>query len=722
MKEQVFRIGYLRDKSRVSGGGSSGIAKTNIIDVTELPEGYWNSTAVPNSGTVETVYFNQNLTEEEMLSMLSGLTYQNGAYVLLSVGQEAGPTSTETETITGAATFMVMAQNDNILGIVDNAGQQILWVSTAGIDFFRVDAPGWQTSTNAYVINAEVNSEYNGLSVGTENEKIKDLFSSTPFEYIELDIDTKSIYRLTKTVQKEGTWVGTTVPNSGTVETVYFNTELSKEKITELLSKLTYITDSSLGTNINVLLSDENNRPILAVFKDQDDMGNDYYVIGNIPEDWNYWWGDYYYSDGRVEQGMWDFPGNPVFLNITASPTVQGYGSSYDSGSENDLLSELISITPFVYVEGEALGTVQSLWGYNKGWINMSENDPDGIAMSGTTLPNDGEIGNVYFNKDLSPEEILSILGSLEFTNSGALGGDVSVLLTDSNGNAVILVVKEADSFVLMVNGQMMYGIKFDLSEYQWNPEASDYIEFNGTAVPSISSGYDELPSGANNELVKNLVSSTPFVYVDVIAPEVITKPVANINTSVWDNQNGWEKLQNAKILGPVSDDGKTFLGPYAATDVIIPEGVEVISEQCFEYFGLLENVQLPNSLKAILDDAFNCCGSIKQIALPDNLTYIGARCFSECYNLQSIKIPAGITTIEPETFLDCESLTLVDMTVLDAVPTLVNTNAFSNIPDTCKFKIKADLFNSFVSATNWSTYANNFYDENGNKLEQEIT
>jgi hypothetical protein len=47
------------------------------------------------------------------------------------------------------------------------------------------------------------------------------------------------------------------------------------------------------------------------------------------------------------------------------------------------------------------------------------------------------------------------------------------------------------------------------------------------------------------------------------------------------------------------------------------------------------------------------------------------------------------------------------DFTKATSIPTL-SLGAFSEIPDTCEIRVPAILYNDWITAGNWSTYANN--------------
>ena len=69
--------------------------------------------------------------------------------------------------------------------------------------------------------------------------------------------------------------------------------------------------------------------------------------------------------------------------------------------------------------------------------------------------------------------------------------------------------------------------------------------------------------------------------------------------------------------------------------------------------------------------------------------------------------------------------MSFYDFSALTTVPSLSATNAFTNIPSDCKIIVPDALYDTWISATNWSTYASyiikksEFY---GSLTPQEIT
>ena len=882
MKEQIFRVGYLRDKSRAvnPGGGSSGVPTAKIIDVTELPKEKWvNGTAVPASGFVTDVYFNTKLSNEEVAEMLSKLPYTDGACPIM-IGPDGG-------------WYLVAEKKQDDLGN-DSYALGDFWHGDWYNEDGTLDKGLWNFP------NKEDNSVFFGMPLNAP-----------------------------------GKIFGDVLPNSGQIENIYFNMSITGKEVQEIFESLEY-TVSPYGSKLLYYPAvgdyGNDNKMSICFIKETRDSGESIYTLqlngvqifsisSNNLENFSY--GNWnYYSFSKTEQIGNITVGRKDFSGTTLLSTYEEEGTTFNVGTQNDKIKSLVAATPFdktespIEVQNNLIRDLVSITQFETtcdadttAIYKLTDEKSGVIGLSGTTLPNDGEIGNVYFNKDLSAGEVLSILNSLEFTNSGSLGGDISVLLTDSNGNVVISVYKETNQFYLMVTNETAMYITFDLSEYQWNPNLPDYLELNCTAVPTVSSGYDNLPSGANNELVKNLISSTEFFentktatvqslwgynngwlamepteaefpywkgtpilpkeYVDTIYfntslnEEEVLKIIKSINSSyyysvfsdtsqnkhltinsninyeqrtysfgiiyenyetdeyriiwadkdyalsegldysgwqgiksikvdsncdvfdfdyesnsyesneflsslfsitphelvdyyvssfrttsltslsssTWKNENGWERVQNYNAYSKIYDN-KTYTGPYMFNDITIPDGIEYISTNSLSYY-YTEKITLPQSSKYIGYGAFS--GTfITEIDIPDNVEFIGPYVFSNCHYLQKVKLPKKITTIynnafnacgslrsikipenvsliEGMSFAGCDNLQIVDMTELNAAPTLGDANAFQSYRNNdnlnCAFIIKSELADQFLNATNWSTFNGQFYDEKGNQL-----
>ena len=106
---------------------------------------------------------------------------------------------------------------------------------------------------------------------------------------------------------------------------------------------------------------------------------------------------------------------------------------------------------------------------------------------------------------------------------------------------------------------------------------------------------------------------------------------------------------------------------------------------------------------------AFGFCLSLTSTNFPA-VTSIGAGAFAACSSLASVNFPA-VTSIGQTAFVNC-SITSLILRVTTQVCTLSSTNAFINTPiasGTGYIYVPAALVDSYKTATNWTTYANQF-------------
>ena len=101
-------------------------------------------------------------------------------------------------------------------------------------------------------------------------------------------------------------------------------------------------------------------------------------------------------------------------------------------------------------------------------------------------------------------------------------------------------------------------------------------------------------------------------------------------------------------------------------------------------------------------------CNMLQAVEIGNGVTSISNYAFQNCYSLASVVIPQGVTKIGNSAFSGCSGMAYYDFRALTAVPTLSNTNTFSGISSDCKIVVPDALYDTWIAATNWSTYASN--------------
>ena len=106
------------------------------------------------------------------------------------------------------------------------------------------------------------------------------------------------------------------------------------------------------------------------------------------------------------------------------------------------------------------------------------------------------------------------------------------------------------------------------------------------------------------------------------------------------------------------------------------------------------------------MSSMFYSCNNLTSVPLFDtsnvtNMNYM----FNGCSSLTTVKLQGVSSKITSSStcFYGCTSLELIDFRGATGVPTLSSTNAFTNVPSTCKVVIPDDLYDTWTNATNWS-------------------
>ena len=158
--------------------------------------------------------------------------------------------------------------------------------------------------------------------------------------------------------------------------------------------------------------------------------------------------------------------------------------------------------------------------------------------------------------------------------------------------------------------------------------------------------------------------------------------------------------------------DGGTSIGSSAFTscnslsNVVIPPSVTSIAAYAFNKCNSLRSVIIPDGMMSISNNMFEGCYSLRNVSIPDSVTNIGNNAFATCYSLSTAVIPSSVTSIGSSAFANCYGIRVYDFTKHTSVPTLSNTNALSGIADDCEIRVPSSLYDEWIAATNWATYA----------------
>lgn len=95
-------------------------------------------------------------------------------------------------------------------------------------------------------------------------------------------------------------------------------------------------------------------------------------------------------------------------------------------------------------------------------------------------------------------------------------------------------------------------------------------------------------------------------------------------------------------------------------TELVIPDGVERISDNAFLRCENIKSIAIPNSVKEIGCYAFYGLEKLKKVDIPYGVTKLNG--FSYCTNLTSVSIPNSVETISNLAFSYCKALSAIEI------------------------------------------------------------
>lgn len=211
------------------------------------------------------------------------------------------------------------------------------------------------------------------------------------------------------------------------------------------------------------------------------------------------------------------------------------------------------------------------------------------------------------------------------------------------------------------------------------------------------------------------------YAFAECSALEEITLPIL---TTVYECAfHNCKKLKGVVDISNINEFtmlGKNvFYNCEMLENVVLPPHQINIDNYCFYNCKSLKTIDL-SKVGIIYDRTFYGCSSLKSINL-HNVSSLGSAAFQNCYLLENIEIGSNIISIGSNRFANCYSLKKVIIRK-DSVCSLGNISAFSGCyhlngtvnetynPEGLKdgyIYVPDSLVDSYKSATNWSTYAN---------------
>ena len=301
--------------------------------------------------------------------------------------------------------------------------------------------------------------------------------------------------------------------------------------------------------------------------------------------------------------------------------------------------------------------------------------------------------------------------------NKVTIGNDnvmVGATYTTASGqNEFDITVTKATGLTVTFNGS---GVK-DWGDGTSDSETShtytaygDYmIKWAGSSVPqnvfgSSTSYFLTFARLAGITSINNFAFNCCYFLTSITIPNEVTV----INGSTFSECYSLTSITIPEGVKRIND--YTFKSCYSLTNIIIPYRVSWVDNSAFNHCYSLTSIIIPEGVVSIRSSLFSYCYSLKSITISHSANRIFMAAFNSCYSLTSITIPEGVKIIDDKAFNNCYTLIKCDFSQATAVPTLSNTSAFHPINQLCKIVVPDNLYDQWIAATNWSTYADYIY------------
>lgn len=116
----------------------------------------------------------------------------------------------------------------------------------------------------------------------------------------------------------------------------------------------------------------------------------------------------------------------------------------------------------------------------------------------------------------------------------------------------------------------------------------------------------------------------------------------------------GYVKGETCKQEPVFTNDNDTLIKctPNGQKTIIIPKGIKTIGKACFAGTNV-EEVVLPEGIETIDSDAFNFCTKLRKINFPETLKVIGHGAFKGCFFLETVILPKTMKEISDYAFYE---------------------------------------------------------------------
>lgn len=106
----------------------------------------------------------------------------------------------------------------------------------------------------------------------------------------------------------------------------------------------------------------------------------------------------------------------------------------------------------------------------------------------------------------------------------------------------------------------------------------------------------------------------------------------SSLDKIIIKDMRSWCQIYSAQI--PFQNNHHIFFNDKEITEVVVPDGVSLISSYAFSNCGYIKSVSLPNSIQSIGNFSFYNCKELESVSVGSGINGFGSSVFEKCSNL----------------------------------------------------------------------------------------
>ncbi len=156
---------------------------------------------------------------------------------------------------------------------------------------------------------------------------------------------------------------------------------------------------------------------------------------------------------------------------------------------------------------------------------------------------------------------------------------------------------------------------------------------------------------------------ATHLVGESASVAEILEEKYADVDSAIYGTaEEAMRHLEGMTVKVNKKGQVYIFRASKSNASVIIPYGVELLSQGVFSENHKITSVTIKAALTEIPEDAFSYCSMLQSVILPESITKISERAFSNCPNLHTINMPESLQRIDGLAFAGCERLENIEI------------------------------------------------------------